>query len=395
MPGNNGLTFSFFGEPKGRMAEFADEIHAYLVERGDRWVEVQEGPQLVYHFIPKLIDVEPELPIFSHLETGWSEVMPFLTGIRPLPRSDDRVTWSYSVAMMEGTGCPGATNSTLSLVFPRQFRALAPTGTLIHFDTPEAHVTNLEQGHFVVSSENGSLRTLAANHHERIRGRALARYIWRSRFVPELPRSLWEGDATTRLMKKAGQIMASWGIMMAPYPVAEILPPKILEVLKDRLEIGGLSWGNLSARADDGAIWMSATGVDKRNLEIISKDIVLVTGYDESTSERIVVVPPHVKRPSSPSVDAIEHWMLYTNHPQIGAIIHIHGWMEGVAETEIDWPCGTIELAEAVDDLVRRAPDPSRAVVGLKNHGLTITGRDINEILKRVEGKILPEVPMS
>ncbi len=46
-------------------------------------------------------------------------------------------------------------------------------------------------------------------------------------------------------------------------------------------------------------------------------------------------------------------------------------------------------------DLVRQTPDPSRAVIGLKNHGLTITGRSIPEIFERIDGKIVPQVPMA
>jgi hypothetical protein len=34
-------------------------------------------------------------------------------------------------------------------------------------------------------------------------------------------------------------------------------------------------------------------------------------------------------------------------------------------------------------------------VVGLKNHGLTITGRSLDEILERIEGKLIRTVPMS
>ena len=44
---------------------------------------------------------------------------------------------------------------------------------------------------------------------------------------------------------------------------------------------------------------------------------------------------------------------------------------------------------------MREAPDPARAVVGLKNHGLTITGRSLDEILERIEGKLIRTVPMA
>jgi ribulose-5-phosphate 4-epimerase/fuculose-1-phosphate aldolase len=107
----------------------------------------------------------------------------------------------------------------------------------------------------------------------------------------------------------------------------------------------------------------------------------------------VLSVPPDVE-PNRVSVDAIEHWMIYREHPEVGAIVHVHAWIDGTAATEINYPCGTLELAEAVADLVRAAPDASRAVVGLRNHGLTITGPDLNEIFERIDGRIVRHVPM-
>jgi ribulose-5-phosphate 4-epimerase/fuculose-1-phosphate aldolase len=107
----------------------------------------------------------------------------------------------------------------------------------------------------------------------------------------------------------------------------------------------------------------------------------------------ILSVPPDVK-PNRVSVDAIEHWMIYREHPEVGAILHVHAWMDGIRSTEINYPCGTVELAGAVAELVRRSPDPSRAVVGQRNHGLTITGLSLDEIFDRVEGRLVRNVPM-
>jgi ribulose-5-phosphate 4-epimerase/fuculose-1-phosphate aldolase len=86
--------------------------------------------------------------------------------------------------------------------------------------------------------------------------------------------------------------------------------------------------------------------------------------------------------------------MIYREHPAVGAILHVHGWIDGTRSTDVNYPCGTLQLAASVADLVRAAPDPSRAVVGLRNHGLTITGHSLDEIFERVGEKILPRVPM-
>ena len=77
------------------------------------------------------------------------------------------------------------------------------------------------------------------------------------------------------------------------------------------------------------------------------RDILLVTGYDEANAKIVLSVPPGIE-PRRVSVDAIEHWMIYQAHPDVGAILHVHAWMEGIAATDINYPCGTQELAEAV-----------------------------------------------
>jgi len=105
-------------------------------------------------------------------------------------------------------------------------------------------------------------------------------------------------------------------------------------------------------------------------------------------------VPPRLE-PRRVSVDAIEHWLIYREHPSVQAIIHVHAWMDGVPSTQFNYPCGTYQLGEAVAEQVRQAKDPASAVIGLKNHGLTITGRSVEEILKRIEGRLLNQVPMS
>jgi ribulose-5-phosphate 4-epimerase/fuculose-1-phosphate aldolase len=169
--------------------------------------------------------------------------------------------------------------------------------------------------------------------------------------------------------------------------------------------IGGLSYGNVSTRFRGSGVsalpspggpifWMSASGVDKSELRAVGPDILLVRGYDAERDVIVLSVPPNVKA-RRVSVDAIEHWMIYREHPEVGAILHVHGWIDGTESTDVNYPCGTVELASSVAELVRRADDPSRAVVGLRNHGLTITGHSLDEIFARVGDRIVPRVPMS
>ena len=122
--------------------------------------------------------------------------------------------------------------------------------------------------------------------------------------------------------------------------------------------IGGLSYGNLSARKDDTRFWMSASGVDKTKLDIPGRDILLVSDYDVANGRMVLSVPPGVE-PRRVSVDAIEHWMIYQEHPGVGAIVHVHAWVDGIDATDVNYPCGTEELARAVADLVRDEDDPA------------------------------------
>jgi ribulose-5-phosphate 4-epimerase/fuculose-1-phosphate aldolase len=139
---------------------------------------------------------------------------------------------------------------------------------------------------------------------------------------------------------------------------------------------------------------MSASGVDKSQLENVGRDILLVTGYDEPNARIVLSVPPGIE-PRRVSVDAIEHWMIYQRHPDVGAILHVHAWMEGIPATDVNYPCGTQELAESVAELIDLEPDPAHAVIGLRNHGITATGESLTEILDRITPKILRQVPMS
>lgn len=255
----------------------------------------------------------------------------------------------------------------------------------LHFLTPE-------QGHYRVDrSGNGDGFYRAVL--DRIEPLASSTLVIENEFVPDLPEELWDGDDVTASITRAGERLGKLDLLPSPTPLEEILPRQDLRHLKRLFGIGGMSYGNVSARKDEERFWMSASGVDKSHLREIGTEILLVDGYDADRNAIVLSVPPDVE-PSRVSVDAIEHWMIYREHPEVGAILHVHAWMEGVESTDVNYPCGTYELGEAVAEIVRQAPDPTRAVVGLKNHGLTITGRSLDGIFERVEGRLLREVPM-
>lgn len=250
----------------------------------------------------------------------------------------------------------------------------------------------LEQGYYAVAGEFGS-RDYFEAVYERLQPLACSQLVIDNVFEPDLPPELWEGDELTRELAEAGRRLDALGLLPAPFPIDQLLSPRDLRHIELLYGIGGLSYGNLSVRKDATRFWMSASGVNKAHMRVVGRDMLLVKGFDPQRAAMILSVPPHVQ-PRRVSVDAIEHWMIYTEHPQVGAIVHVHAWMEGVRSTLVNYPCGTLQLAQAVADLVRQAPDPGRAVVGLKNHGLTITGPNLRDIFDRLERGFIRQVPM-
>jgi Class II Aldolase and Adducin N-terminal domain len=260
----------------------------------------------------------------------------------------------------------------------------------------ESHFITIEQGHYTVRHTDGE-EAFFQRVFARLQPLACSHLVINNEFVPDLPDTLWAGDETTRQIGWAGKQLDGMGLLPAAFPIHLYLTERELRHIKRLFGMGGLSYGNLSARAphNQRLFWMSASGVDKSRLETIGRDILLVTDYDPDRLLIRLSVPPTVE-PRRVSVDAIEHYMIYREHAEVGAIVHIHAWWrDPIPSTQVNYPCGTYELATEVADLVRHAPDPSRAVIGLKNHGLTITGRSIPEIFARIDGMIVPQVPMA
>lgn len=258
---------------------------------------------------------------------------------------------------------------------------------------PDAHFITMEQGFHRfdhAGDEDGFFQQVVA----RLVPLAESRLVIENEFVPDLPEALWRGDEHTESIYRAGLRMAELNLLPAPWPIDELLSPEELRHVKRLFGIGGLSYGNASARHDGDVFWMSASGVDKSHLREVGTEVLLVTGYEPEGGVIRLSVPPHVQ-PRRVSVDAIEHLTIYHEHPEVGGILHVHGWMTGVPSTETVYPCGTEELALEVAALLRDVPDPGRAVIGMKNHGVTITGQSLDEILERVGPRLVNRVPMS
>jgi ribulose-5-phosphate 4-epimerase/fuculose-1-phosphate aldolase len=276
--------------------------------------------------------------------------------------------------------------------YPLLVRALANI-VLCYVPGKGVWFTTMERGHYGVESENGEA-SLASAVIERLAPLARSKLVIDNEFRTDLEEELWAGDEVVEDIKQAGARLGDLDLLPAPFPIEELLSERELRHVKRLYGVGGLSYGNLSARKDERRFWMSASGVDKSKLEVPGRDILLVSDYDETGNRMVLSVPPQVE-PRRVSVDAIEHWMIYQAHPGIGAILHVHAWMEGIAATDINFPCGTAELATSVAELLEREPDPDHAVIGLRNHGITATGETLDEILDRIEPSLVHQVPMA
>jgi hypothetical protein len=295
---------------------------------------------------------------------------------------------TYVIAV---TTVPDPPPDVLRHEYPMLVRALANLAMLVvpgdacYFVTPE-------QGVYAVP-DPGSMELWARALFERIEPLATSRLVIDNRFDTDLEPELWGGDELTEELFRAGQRLDRLGLLPAPFPLEDLVTADDMRWIKLVYGIGGLSYGNMSVRKDALRYWMSASGVDKSNLREIGRDVLMVKDFDAEAGQMILSVPPAIE-PRRASVDAIEHWMIYREHPEVGAIVHVHAWIPGVQATEFNYPCGTAELAGAVAEIIRQSPEPGRAVVGLKNHGLTITGPSLDDIFERIEPVIEVQVPM-
>ncbi|CAN5858557.1 class II aldolase/adducin family protein [soil metagenome] len=347
---------------------FTDGLRAKLIEKG---YPVVEGDQPA--------------------ERGGIALHPIDTSAPKSFRRRNRAV--FVVAIGEGDQVPEVPLATL---YPLQLRSL---GNIFILVVPigkngqrEAFVSTLEQGSYSFQY-HGDDDEFFERVVERLAPLATSNLIIENEFVPDLEPDLWDGDQITASITRAGRKLDDLDLLPSPFPIDDYLPEGDLRHLKQMFNIGGLSYGNVSARKDDKRFWMSASGVDKSSLEEVGTEILMVTDFLPERKAMRLSVPPHVN-PRRVSVDAIEHFMIYREHESVGAILHIHAWMPDIASTHINYPCGTIELATAVADLVRLAPDPGHAVIGLRNHGLTITGESLDEIFERIEDQVIRQVPM-
>ncbi len=209
-------------------------------------------------------------------------------------------------------------------------------------------------------------------------------------FDRDLEAELRDGGSALPPMRRAAHALARAGGLASGPPPGDYLSHQDRRHLERVFQGSRRSYGNLSVRQDERRFWMSTSGVDWLHLEVVGRDIELVKGYDATSRALLVSIPPGV-RPHRVSADALTHHLIYGAHPEVGAIVHLHLWIDGIQALAPDYARGSLERAQSVAALVRASEDPVHAVIGIERHGLIVTGEDLDEILARLaRGSVVP-----
>ena len=269
-----------------------------------------------------------------------------------------------------------------------QLICLVPTpdgAPQVHFTTPEA---GFYQAPYDPERIYQSILPIAGAH-----------FATENLFSDDLPGVYHRPSAVVEEIKHYGRELELMGVLPVPFPINEVLTREGRRQLFKIYGITGASYGNLSAREaipslGQTTFWMTGRGVNKARLSVVGRDILLVKRFDHARGVALISVPPGTDGHARVSVDAVEHALIYETFPSVGAIIHAHAWMDHIPCTRQNYPCGTQELAEEVVGLLGMCADPLHAVVGLKNHGITVTGESLPEIFGRIRGKLKTQVEM-
>ena len=339
-------------------------------------------------------EIMAELEIHDHKLTPMSEELNFIINLVTFDKPRPVFRKAMNEFVISLAEIPERLDDQRSACYRMLVRTLSNLFICIKQNdrvVPEIYCTTPETGYYHFSYTPGKM-------YESMLPIINARMMITNRVAENLPGEYCNTEVIEK-MKHFGGVLDALGVLPSPFPLTDLLSQDDIDHLYRLYKIKGLSYGNLSAREDIPCIgrntfWMTARGVDKAHLKGPAEDILLVTGYDPSNGEVLVSVPAEHNPKMRVSVDAIEHTLIYQAFPEVGAILHVHAWMKDIPSTCQNFPCGTLELAEDVVALLKTTEQPGRAAVGLKNHGLTITGPDLDDIFSRIEGKLLKEVPM-
>lgn len=224
-----------------------------------------------------------------------------------------------------------------------------------------------------------------------------AHLVLKNRFMVDLPAESAENFTEVKEYIQFGNKLRQLGVRPTPSSINQLLSSDRMKKTYQFYQGKHLTCGNYSIRAKtpyDDSFWMTARHADKSQINKIGKDILLVSGFAPVSQHLLVSVPPNYDTTARTSVDAFEHYWIYKNLPDVGAIVHLHAWMDNIPLIDKNYPCGSQELAYEVVNLLKKCENPSKAAIGIKNHGITITGESLEEIFSRIEGRLRFQAPI-
>src|SRR4029079_6106819 len=192
---------------------------------------------------------------------------------------------------------------------PMLVRTLANV-VVLHVPGRGVWFTTMERGTYKISDDPREV-------FERLAPLAKSKLVIDNEFVTDLEPELWDGDEVTADIGAAGKRMGELDLLPPPFPLHKFVSERDVRDVMRLSQVGGLSYGNLSARKDANRFWMSASGVDKSSLREIGRDLLMVTAHIPEQRAMVLSVPPGIE-PRRVSVDAIEHWKIYQEHPEVG-----------------------------------------------------------------------------
>lgn len=364
------MNFCFTGEPDRLQGWFAEGMEKEMVARGHR---LHDKPSLDTHLAINFARIDEPHPVLPELPNDRTRVVTIVRGEK------------RPVDVME-------------TAYPLLIRNLC-TVLLLLVGTPKqletSYIVTLEQGHPEIPYE-GDEKGYFSEVYERLRPRFSATWAFDNTFRADLPEELWGGTPITQQITMAGMLLNSLGLLPPPFPFENYLSPEQIRFVRLGYKLFGLSYGNVSARAMHEALegvnfWMSVSGVDKSKLVEVGEHIQLVAGISGNS---IVVRIPPAKPHRRVSVDAIEHHMIYAENPEVGALLHFHGWPTKVSGdlTMIRtspykaFPCGSLDMAQTTARIVGEASNPAGLVIGQANHGTVVTGPNLATIFLWLAG---------
>jgi len=183
----------------------------------------------------------------------------------------------------------------------------------------------------------------------------------------------------------------------------------LVEIARDFHARGWMSGtaGNLSARADAGHFWITASGKPKGRLD--ENDFLLVRSTDG-------VVVEKCRSTDSPSAETAIHAVLYRLYPDAGAALHGHsveavlaamqakmgttglrlpavemikGFDLWLQNPKVDLPMfeNRLDVKKIADDIEKRFRKkiPPLTALLIRDHGATVWGRSLQEAYNRFE----------